>query len=79
MMKATQGSLHTGGQDPRLRPEQQHRLNYYPEKVTRHLRIRPLPAQNPQHPPPTLPRLLKVAYQYRPVIIYHRNHPPQIL
>ena len=33
MMKATQGSLHTGGQDPRLRPEQQHRLNYYPEKL----------------------------------------------
>ena len=46
VLKNTQGPLHPGGQCPRLRPKQQHRLSRRLEKMPRHLWIRPLQAQN---------------------------------
>ena len=57
-LKASQAPLHPGGQDPRLLPKQKHRLDYSLEEVPQHLRVRPLPDQNPQHPLPNLLRLL---------------------
>ena len=47
-------------------------------KMPRRLQIRPLPAQNPQQLPPNLPRLLKVAYHFRSVIITFCHRPSQI-
>ena len=75
VLKTTQCPLHPGGQDPRLLPKQQYCLNYRLESLTGHLWICPLPAQNTQHSPPTLPRLLEVSCHFRKVIISRRYHP----
>ena len=42
VLKAAQGLLHPGGQDPHLFPKKQYRLYYCLGKIPQYLRVRPL-------------------------------------
>ena len=46
VLEAAQGPLHTGGQDPRLQPEKQHRLDDRLKEKIVYPRVCPLPAQD---------------------------------
>ena len=55
VLETSKGPLHPWSYHPRLLPEQQHRLRHRFKNISRHLRIRSLPAQYPRQPTPTLP------------------------
>ena len=46
VLETVQGQIHPWVEDPRLRPEHQHRLYHRPVKISQRLRICPLLAQN---------------------------------
>ena len=53
-------------------------MSYRLIKPPWHLRVCPLSSQNPRKLPPTLLRLLKVAYHRKTFIVSRRQHPPQV-
>ena len=67
-LKAAQGPLHLGGQDPNICPEKKHFLNDRLKEQPRYLQVLPIPSQDPRNTDPVLPRLTQVTCHYRPVI-----------